>query len=84
MTGFLDRLPAPVRHFALIFVGAFVTTVLGVVSANVNDLSAVVWSTVLVDALGAGLASGLAGVGLAAATPLTTQYGVGATPAAGE
>ena len=79
MTGILDRLPAPVRHAVLVFLGAFVTTILGVVSANVHDLSAVSWSTVLLDAVGAGVASAIAAVGLAASTPLTTQYGVGST-----
>jgi hypothetical protein len=81
MTGILDRLPAPLRHAILVFLGAFVTTVLGVVSANVNDLSAVVWGTVLLDALSAGVASAIAAVGLNAALPLDTQYGVGSSSA---
>lgn len=79
MTGILDKLPAPVRHFALVFIGAFVTTILGVVSANTSDLGAVDWRTAVLDALGAGLASGVAAVGLAAGTPLTRQYGVGSS-----
>lgn len=81
MTGILDRLPAPARHFALVFLGAFVTTILGVVSANVRDLGAISWGTVLLDALGAGVASAIAAVGLVAATPLSTQYGIGSVPA---
>ena len=80
MTGVLDRLPAAARHAILVFVGAFVTTLLGVVSANTANLSAVNWQTTLLDALAAGIASAIAAVGLAAATPLTTQYGVGAGP----
>lgn len=83
MNGILDKLPAPARHFVLVFLGAFVTTILGVVSTNTSNLGGIDWRTTLLDALGAGVASGLAAVGLAAGTPLTTQYGVGAS-AAGE
>jgi hypothetical protein len=81
MTGILDRLPAPMRHGVLVFFGAFATTILGVVSANTSNLGGIAWPTVLLDALSAGAASAIAAVGLAAATPLTTQYGVGASSA---
>lgn len=80
MNGFLDRLPAPVRHFVLVFFGAAATTLLGVVVAAVHGdgLASIQWGTALLDSLGAGIAAGAAAVGVAAGTPIITQYGVGA------
>ena len=76
MTGFLDRLPAPVRHGLLAFFGAFVAALLPTLQSFATGGS-VDWQSALVEAVGAGVAGALAAVGLAAGTSLTTQYGVG-------
>lgn len=78
LNGILDKLPAPVRHFVLVFVGSALTVVVGAV-ASARGMSGVDWPNVLLDALNAGVVAGVAAVGIAAGTPITTQYGVGAS-----
>lgn len=76
MTGFLDRLPTPVRHAVLVFVGAFVSALLPALTTFAKG-DAVDWQSTLVDALGLAVAAVVSAVGLNAALPLDTQYGNG-------
>ncbi len=79
MTGILDRLPAPARHFVLIFVGSALTVIAGAIT-SARGVTGLDWPTVLLDALNAGIVAGVAGVGLATVTPFMAQYGIGASP----
>jgi hypothetical protein len=72
----LDRLPASVRHFILVFVGAAGSILVSDITAA-NGVTNVAWVQSLTDALNAGV---LASVGVLAAmylTPMTRQYGIG-------
>ena len=75
MSGFLDRLPAPVRHALIAFVAGFVPIVLGAISENAADLGAVNWTSVLAQAISAGFVAAVGVVGVLAGTSLTQQYG---------
>jgi hypothetical protein len=76
MTAILDRLPAPARHAILVFLGSSLTVIFGAIS-SAHGVTGIDWVTVLSDSLNAGVVAAVAAVGIAAATPLTTQYGVG-------
>lgn len=85
MTGFLDRLPAPLRHAIIVAFGAFVSGLIPSLSALAHG-TPVDWPAALVDAAGLAVAAALAAVGLNAAAPFDTQYGTGsgAAPAMGQ
>ena len=76
LNGILDRLPAPVRHFIIVFGGAAATVVLGSIKAH-SGFVGIDWVVTAADAVNAGIVSGLAGVGIVAATKLSNAYGRG-------
>jgi hypothetical protein len=75
----LDKIPAWLRHLAIIFAGAFATVIAKAVAAA-GGASGVHWNTVLWAGIDAGVAAVFVVVSLWA-TPLTKQYGVAAAPA---
>lgn len=82
--GPLDRLPAWLRHAIIVFVAAFLGDLLPVVwgafsSGGFAALSVLDWSGLLVDALEDSITATVTASGVLGLTPLTRQYGVGAS-----
>ena len=73
----LDKFPPPVRHAVLLWGSVFGLYVAQAVSAA-GGVSGVDWHTVTVGAVN-GACAAVAGIGILTLTPLTAQYGVGAT-----
>ena len=73
----LDRLPAPVRHFVIAFVGSASLVIVSAIN-GASGVTNVAWATVLTDALNAGIVSGVGLIAVMYLTPLTRQYGLGA------
>ena len=73
----LDRLPAPVRHFVIAFLGSASLVLVSAIN-DAKGVTSVAWASVLTDALNAGIVAAVSLVGVMYLTPLTRQYGVGA------
>ena len=77
MNSWIAKLPAPVRHFVAVFVGAALTVFAEAVRAA-GGVTGVDWAHTADVALAGGITAGAVAVGLLAATPLTNAYGIGA------
>ena len=76
MNSWIAKLPAPVRHFVAVFVGAALTVFAEAVRAA-GGVSGVDWLHTADVAVAGGITAGAVAVGLLAATPLTNAYGLG-------
>lgn len=76
MKGFLDRLPAPVRHAVIVLVGTFLGEL--VRAAAADGLEVLTSSATYATAGAAAVLATAAALGLLSGTAATTQYGVGA------
>jgi hypothetical protein len=75
----LDNLPPQVRHALIVFGSAF----LGIFAKAIVDAGGVTglaWQTTAAAALNGAVIALIIGAGLLAGTPLSRQYGIGATP----
>jgi hypothetical protein len=88
MTGWLDNLPAPLRHAVLVFVGTFLGTLATAVAGAYeggSGLTAFDWQGNLAHAAVVAVGAVVAAVGLAGVLPPavggTSQYGVGSNTA---
>lgn len=72
---YLTYLPAPVRHFLAVFIGSALVVVARAV-VDASGVTGVNWTDTGNAAIAAGVAAGLATVGVFAVTPLTSSYGV--------
>lgn len=76
MSEWIAGLPAPVRHAAAAFVGAFVAFIVAAV-ITAAGVTGVDWPATLLGALDKSALAAALTVGTMAVTPLTSAYGVG-------
>jgi hypothetical protein len=78
MQGFLDKLPAWLRHALIAFFGSAVTVLAGGIAAAVSSdagIAGIQWATLVADAANAGLVAAIAVLGVGFSTTITQQYG---------
>jgi hypothetical protein len=76
MIAWIEKLPAPVRHIAAVFIGTYAAVVIGAILAA-EGVTAVEWSGTLVDGLNKAAVVALTVILTLYITPLTNAYGVG-------
>lgn len=75
----LDKLPAWVRHLAIVVGAVFLGTVAETIIAS-GGVSSVNWAAALLQALDTAAVAGAATAAVLWLTPATRQYGVGSAP----
>jgi hypothetical protein len=76
MSDFIEGLPAPVRHVAAAFIGAYVAVLVAAVT-SAGGVTSVDWNGTLVDGLNKAALAAVGVLGTLYVTPLTDAYGVG-------